>query len=123
MGSINNKLILELELNDNNFKFFSSIEEAQNVANKELSKINKLILDNEEIIKKLTPECDKVDYILATCSGAICEIIDIFLVAKPGQAQFQNITDKWFENRTKDFAKLCGWNNDNSTIESAIRYL
>lgn len=78
MGSINNKLILELELNDNNFKFFSSIEEAQNVANKELSKINKLILDNEEIIKKLTPECDKVDYILATCSGAICEIIDIF---------------------------------------------
>lgn len=123
MGSINNKLILELELNDNNFKFFSSIEEAQNVANKELSKINKLILDNEEIIKRLTPECDKVDYILATCSGAICEIIDIFLVAKPGQAQFQNITDKWFENRTKDFAKLCGWNNDNSTIESAIRYL
>lgn len=123
MERINNKLILELELNDNNFKFLSSIKEAQNLANKEVSKINKLILDNEENIKKLKPECDKVDYILAVCSGAICEIIDIFLVEKPGQAQLQNITDKWFENRTKDFAKLCGWNNDNNTIESVIRYL
>ena len=76
MERINNKLILELELNDNNFKFLSSIKEAQNLANKEVSKINKLILDNEENIKKLKPECDKVDYILAVCSGAICEIID-----------------------------------------------
>ena len=123
MESINNKLILELKLNDNDFKFLSSIEEAQNEASKELDEINKLILDNEDIIKKLTPECDKVDYILASCSAAICGIIDIFLVAKPGQAQLQNITDKWFENRTKDFAKLCGWKHENNTIESAIRYL
>ena len=31
-------------------------------------------------MKKLTPECDKTDYILAACSGAICGILDIFLV-------------------------------------------
>jgi len=119
----NNKLVLELKINDNDFDFLSTIEKAQDEANKELSEINKQITDNEEMIKKLTPDCDMVDYILATCSGAICGIIDIFLVSKPNQSQFQNLTDKWFEDRTKDFARINGWNNDTDSLESAIRYL
>ena len=123
MDNNNDKLILELKMNDNDFKFFSSIEEAQNVASKELYEINKNVMDNEENIKKLTHECDKVDYTLATCSGAICGIIDIFLVANPEQSQLQNLTDEWFQGRTKDFAKFCGWNDENNAVESAIRYL
>lgn len=123
MENDNNKLILGFELDNNKFNFLYSIEKAQIDGNIELEEIEKNILDKEEVIKKLTQECDKVDYILATCSGAICSIIDIFLVTKPGQSQLQNITDTWFKDRTKDFAKVCGWNEEVNTIESAIRFL
>lgn len=123
MENDNNKLILGLEIENDKFNFLSSIEKAKIKGNNELEEIEKSIFDNEENIKKLTSECDKVDYILATCSGVICEIIDIFLVAEPGQSQLQNITDTWFKNRTKDFAKVCGWNEEGNTIESAIRFL
>ena len=123
MEDINRKIVLELELNDNDFKFISSIGEAKREAKKELDEINKSIIDNEDTIRMLTPECDKIDYILALCSGTICGIIDVFLVAKPGESLLQNKTDKWFEDKTRDFAKLCGWKSENNTTESAIRYL
>lgn len=80
--------------------------------------------DTIETVKKLQSNCDKIDYALAVGIGALCGIVDIFLVGKPGESPLGNITDKWFENRTVDFAKLCGWeeNGENST-SSAIRYL
>ena len=72
----------------------------------------------------LTTDCDKSDYILAACSGAICGILDIFLVGKPGESPIGDVTDKWFENRTMDFAKMCGWNDkENNTLSSAIEHL
>ena len=50
--------------------------------------------------------------------------MDIFLVGKPGESPIGNLTDKWFDNRTKDFAKLCGWNGgEDGSPASAIRYL
>ena len=75
------------------------------------------------MLKKLTPDCDKIDYILSASSGALCGVIDVFLVGKPGESPVGNITDKWFENRTKDFAKICGWNGKNNNSASAIKYL
>ncbi|MCQ2147917.1 MAG: hypothetical protein MJZ16_10415, partial [Bacteroidales bacterium] len=57
---------------------------------------------------------------------AICGIIDVFLVGKPGESPLGDITDKWFENRTRDFAKLCGWNGPKGNADptsSAIGYL
>ena len=39
-----------------------------------------------ESINGLKPNCDKLDYILAASSGALCGIIDIFLVGKPGES-------------------------------------
>ena len=75
-------------------------------------------------IDGLRPKCDKLDYALAVSSGALCGILDVFLVGKPGESPFGDITDKWFENRTKDFAKLCGWKDDEGKdVSSAIRHL
>lgn len=75
-------------------------------------------------VKKLKPNCDAIDYSLAAASGALCGLIDIFLVGKPGESPLGNITDKWFENRTCDFAKKCGWKgNEKNPIKSAIGFL
>lgn len=75
-------------------------------------------------VKNLKPQCDAIDYSLAAASGALCGLIDIFLVGKPSESPLGNITDKWFENRTCDFAKACGWKgNDQNPVKSAIGYL
>ena len=44
-----------------------------------------------ETIRLLTPECDKLDYILSASSGALCGIIDVFLVGKPGESPLGDI--------------------------------
>ena len=64
-----------------------------------------------------------MDYILSATCGALCGVIDIFLVGKPGESPVGNITDKWFEERTKDFAKLCGWEDNGKGLSSAIAHL
>lgn len=75
-------------------------------------------------IKVLKPNCDKMDYILAASSGALCGIIDIFLVGKPGESPLGNITDKWFDARTMDFAKLCHPEKKKfNDLDSALRFL
>ncbi len=114
------KVIFEINDSGENFTFTSSIEEAINKANFEIELIEETI----NSINDLKPKCDKVDYMLSAGLGLICGIIDIFLVSKPGEAPFANITDKWFEERTKDFAKICGWSGGQSnSLSSAIRYL
>ena len=47
--------------------------------------------------------------------------MDIFLVGAPGQSVLGQVSDKWVENRVKDFAKLCGWKGTGS--KSAIGFL
>ena len=54
----------------------------------------------------------------------MCGVIDIFLVGKPGESPLGEITDKWFANRTMDFAKLCHpKHKDFDSLESALRFL
>ena len=61
---------------------------------------------------------------LSPSIGSICGIFDIFLVDMPGESTIGQVTDKWFENRTKDFAKMCGWNDKgNGSLKSAITCL
>ncbi len=106
------------------FDFVSNIESAMSAADLELKDVEEHIAESIETVKRLTPECDKIDYILAATSGAICGVIDIFLVGKPRESPVGEITDKWFENRTMDFAKLCGWDGkDNPCFSSAVKYL
>lgn len=124
-NNVNNgkAMVLELRVGDNIFEFASSIASAISFAEVELSDLEEQIGETLESIKALTPDCDKLDYALAACSGVLCSIIDIFLVGNPSESPLGNITDKWIENRTKDFAKLCGWNGEDSNISSAIKYL
>ena len=116
-------MLLDLEIN-NQFKFATEINTALSVAELELESISNQIADNLVNIKKLTSDCDKTDYILSACSGALCGLIDVFLVGKPGESPVGEITDKWFEKRVIDFAKMCGWDHSkNDSLASAVRYL
>lgn len=118
-----NKMLIELNVQDDHFEFASNIATALSAAEIEYREIEEQITESLETIKKLTPECDKLDYALAASSGALCGIIDIFLVGKPGECPVGDITDKWFEERTKDFAKVCGWEDNGKNVSSAIAHL
>lgn len=117
-------MLYDLSISEDGYEFASDIQTAMNTAELELAAITSKLDENTNTLKKLTPECDKMDYILAACSGAICGVMDIFLVGKPGESPIGDITDKWFEKRTMDFAKLCGWDDkSNDSLSSAIKHL
>ena len=107
---MNNKnIFLDLIIEENEYDFNTSIEKAINDTNDELIYLSESI----NSIDKIKVDCDKTDYILAASIGALCGILDIFLVGKPGESPFEDSTDKWFENRTMNFAKMYGYNGDN----------
>lgn len=114
------RFVLGMSVADDGFSFTSSIETALIYAETEISDLKETI----KSVESLRPNCDKLDYALAASSGVLCGIIDIFLVGNPGESPAGDITDKWFVNRTADFAKLCGWDgNGNDSQSSAIRFL
>lgn len=113
-------VVLDLSVKDNDFVFSTSIIDALAQAELEITELNETVASIEE----LKPNCDKLDYVLAACSGALCGIIDIFLVGKPGESPLGDITDKWFENRVKAFAKMCHPKGKKfDSLESALRFL
>ena len=117
---VKSNIFLDLNINESGFEFSTSIADALEQAENELTTLNETI----KSIKDLKPNCDKLDYILAASSGALCGVIDIFLVGKPGESPLDEITDKWFANRTMDFAKLCHpKHKDFDSLESALRFL
>ncbi|MDO4754770.1 MAG: hypothetical protein Q4A54_00350 [Parabacteroides sp.] len=116
-------IVLELDVENDKFHFPTTISDALVDANNELHNLDEQLNESLETIKLLTPECDKYDYILSACSGALCGIIDIFLVGKPGESPLGNITDNWFADRTLDFAKICGYKSENESLSSAIKFL
>ena len=119
-----NKVVYEISIQESEYEIKSYIEEALSEAEEEYASLEMQIEENLSTIKKLTPECDKLDYALAASSGAVCGIIDIFLVGKPGESPVGNITDKWFADRTKDFARICGWDGGKGkSLSSAIGFL
>lgn len=114
------KIYLDLSIDDNGFGFATSIEDALTKAKEELLVLNETV----HSIKELKPNCDKLDYVLAASSGALCGVIDIFLVGKPGVSPFGNISDKWFADRIMDFAKLCHPDKKKfDSLESALQLL
>lgn len=111
---------LDLSVNDDAFSFATSIDDALAQATDKLATLNETI----DSIKELRPDCDKLDYVLAASSGALCGVIDIFLVGKPGESPLGDITDKWFADRTKDFARFCHpEKKDFDSLDSALRFL
>lgn len=114
------RIIAEIEISEDRFAYTSSIADAQKQAEQDLLSLEETI----QSIQIAKPECDKLDYTLAACSGALCGMLDIFLVGKPKEAPLGEITDGWFAERTKDFAKRCGWEaTDDKPLSSAIRFL
>ena len=114
------RFILGMSIAEEGFSFTSSIETALITAENEIQNLEETI----KSVESLRPNCDKLDYALAASSGVLCGIIDIFLVGKPGESPAGDVTDKWFENRTTAFAKLCGWNGKgNDPLSSAIGFL
>lgn len=114
---------LEMNMENDKYVFPCTISDALIDADDERLELEEQLNETLETIKSLTPECDKYDYILAAGSGALCGLIDIFLVGKPGESPLGEITDKWFANRTVDFAKFCGFSGDDSSLSSVIGYL
>lgn len=131
MDNTNDKeLYFGISENENGYSFECSITSSLAEANKELEDVDLKIEETIDSIKNLTPECDRLDYALAVSSGALCGIIDIFLVAKPNESPLCDITDKWFGEVTERFAKLCGWDGSikeylpvPDSLHSAIKYL
>lgn len=122
MGDVITKkdIFLDLSIADDSFGFSTSITDAMAQAESELVVLNETV----DSIKELKTNCDKLDYVLAASSGALCGVIDIFLVGKPGESPLGDITDKWFAARTMDFAKLCHPDKKNfDSLESALRFL
>lgn len=86
-GTISEKIFLDLSVGETEFNFSTSIADAIVRAEAELVDLNETV----DSIKGLKPDCDKLDYILAASSGALCGIIDIFLVGKPGESPLGDI--------------------------------
>lgn len=119
-SSIKKDVFLDLSIENDGFDFSTSITDAMAKSEAELVVLNETV----DSIKGLKPECDKLDYILATSSGALCGIIDVFLVGKPGESPLGNITDNWFVARTMDFASLCHPDKKKfNSLDSALRFL
>lgn len=113
-------VLLDLNVDEGQFDFATSIQDAMIRADAEIASLNETIQSFENI----KPQCDKLDYILAASSGALCGVIDIFLVGKPGESPIGNITDKWFADRTRDFAKLCDpEHREFGDLSSALKFL
>lgn len=75
-------IYLDLSIDDDGFDFATSIDDALAEAKAEVVTLNETV----ESIKELKQQCDKLDYILAASAGALCSVIDIFLVGKPGES-------------------------------------
>lgn len=118
-----NKMLIELSVQKNHVEFASTIDTALSIAENEYKELDERLHETLKIVEGLTPECDKQDYILAMTCGALCGIVDVFLVGKPGESPVGSISDKWFEERTKDLAKLCGWKDNGKGRSSAITFL
>ncbi len=119
----NKAILLDLSIENDKYIFPKTISDALVEADEELCDLEEQLAESIDTIKALKPDCDQYDYILAASSGALCGMIDIFLVGKPGESPLGDITDNWFLDRTVDFAKLCGYQGDKNAAPAAIRYL
>ncbi len=112
--------VLDLTIgNDDDYAFGSYIVQATDAAQAELDQLDDIIA----LAERLQPECDQLDYALAAGSGALCGVIDIFCVGAPGDSKLQGPALQWMRRTTVTFAKLCGWNGEQTGIQSAAAFL
>ena len=120
---MNNNLLLEMQVDESKFRFSNYIDRELSIAQNEYDYIDNSIQETIQSIENLTPQCDRIDYVLASCSGILCGIIDIFLVGKPKDSILCSINDKWTKERIVDFSRINGYEGDINDTSSAIRFL
>ena len=106
-----NVVFYELSVEEEKCSFECSVSSALLIAEEERAQIEDQSAESLESIENLTPQCDQLDYALSASVGVLCSAIDVFLVAKPGESVVGDITDNWFEEKTKAFAKKTGWDD------------
>ena len=117
-------VIYQLSVENDSCNYSCSVASSLMLAEEERAQIEYQVSESLESIKNLTPNCDKLDYALSASIGVLCSAIDIFLVGKPGESVVGDITDNWFAEKTKAFAKKTGWDDKkNDSLSSAVRYL
>lgn len=73
MNLKNNKsIVLEMNVENDTFDFPDTISDALIKGDTELHNLEEELNETLETVKLLTPECDKYDYTLSVCSGALC---------------------------------------------------
>ncbi len=113
-------VLLDLCIAEKEISFATSFDTAIACADLEIQALAETV----DSTKALKPDCDKLDYALSASSGALCGIIDVFLLGKPGESPIGDITDKWFEKKTIVFAKFCGWEpRKEATLQNAVAFL
>lgn len=80
--------------------------------------------DAKELCNK--NKCDKWDYLISVCTGALAGIVDIFFVGSPVDSKLLHWTDSQTNKFVEKFAKLNGWSpregNENN-LKSAVGFL
>ena len=109
---------IEIE-KDSRYNLYSCMEDAKKLEDEKKERIKETL----DSIKMVKHECDKLDYGLAAGVGILCGMVDIFLVGAPKDTVLGKMTDKWFDNRVVDFAKLNGWKGKKGDTASAVRFL
>ena len=113
-------LVLGIEIKeDSKYSIYSCMEDAKKLEDEKKERIKETL----NSIKMVKHECDKLDYALAVGVGILCGMVDIFLVGAPKDTVLGKMTDKWFDNRVVDFAKLNGWKGKKGDTASAVRFL
>lgn len=113
-------LVLGIEIKeDSKYSIYSCMEDAKKLEDEKKERIKETM----DSIKSVKHECDKLDYALAVGVGILCGMVDIFLVGAPKDTVLGKMTDKWFDNRVVDFAKLNGWKGKKGDTASAVRFL
>lgn len=118
---MSDRAVIAIDIGEGKTKFSTPIESAIREAESDLF----IVQETVDSLQGIKPECDRIDYALAASAGALCGIVDIFLVGKPGESPIGDLTDSWFEDRVVDFAKLCNTDKDRdiSSTSSAIKFL
>ena len=79
-GSGRAVMVHDLSVIDRGCEFCQFIAQALSESEVELVEMDESL----HTLRGLMPQCDRLDYALAAASGALCEILDVFLVGKPG---------------------------------------
>ena len=122
-NNIEKNVVLDLKVDEDKCDFSASVFDVLYDAKEKRQELEEEIKETTDTIDKLTPQCDKLDYALAMSVGALCGVMDIFLVGKPGESPLGDYTDKWFENRVIDFANFCDDDNTYTDFKEAEKFL